>query len=172
MRNINHVKRTWSALRQRVLQRWTTRDREMLPSDMRVLYLIGEVDTYEDDKPAATCQIQQQHSLSNLFGNVPSYDDSLFDESLPPNSPSPEPIQMQNFFRPETPKPSKQNGTLKRAKRELQERLILSRIEREKAKTELLNAQRRLVEAQIRHLDKNGGSVDLLLSLNDNFNKN
>jgi hypothetical protein len=142
-------------------------DREILPSDMRVLYLIGEVDSYEDDKPIVTCQISQQQSLNNLFANASNYDESLFEESLPSNyiSPSPEPMPSISISRPQPPKLLKQ----KRANRALHERLMLCRIEREKAKTELINAQRRLVEAQLRNLDKNGNGVDLLLSLGSSF---
>lgn len=169
VRTINHVKRTWSALRQRVLQRFQTNSRDILPSDMKVLYLLGEVDSYDEEEksPLVTCEISQQQSLSNLFNNISNYDESLFDESLPANSPSLEPLQ--HYIRPQLPKPAKKNIAAIRARRELQERLILCRIEREKAKTELINAQRRLVEAQLRHLDKNGGSVDLFLNLNDPF---
>lgn len=168
VRTINHVKRTWSALRQRVLQRFQQQNREILPSDLRVLYLLGEVDNYDGDeitveRPGITCEVSQQHSLNNLFGN--NYDDP--DESLPSNyvSPiTPEPINIRHI-RPEP----KQRSVVKSARKELQEQLIKCRIEREKAKTELLKAQRRLVEAQLRNIDKNGGGVDFLLSISDPF---
>ncbi|KAI6174858.1 hypothetical protein M3Y97_00968200 [Aphelenchoides bicaudatus] len=173
VRTINHVKRTWSALRQRVLQRFQQSDREILPSDLRVLYLLGEVDSYEGDntmveRPGITCEVSQQRSLNNLFGSNQNYDDSLFEESIPsnyvsPNTPEPEPFNFKQI-RPEP----KQQIKNKSAKKELQEQLIRCRIEREKAKTELLKAQRRLVEAQLRNMDKNGG-VDLLLSISDTF---
>jgi hypothetical protein len=137
-------------------------------SDLRVLYLLGEVDNYDGDvdttdRPGITCEVSQQHSLNNLFGN-PNYDD--FEESLPSNyvSPiTPEPSVVRQV-RPEP----KQNAA-RSARKELQEQLIKCRIEREKAKTELLKAQRRLVEAQLRNMDKNGGSLDLLLSISDTF---
>ncbi|KAI6234487.1 hypothetical protein M3Y99_00800700 [Aphelenchoides fujianensis] len=49
VRTVNHVKRTWSALRQRVLQRsHNPEDVPAASSDRRVLYLLKLVDTYDD----------------------------------------------------------------------------------------------------------------------------
>ncbi|KAI6203679.1 hypothetical protein M3Y94_00584400 [Aphelenchoides besseyi] len=49
VRTVNHVKRTWSALRQRVLQRSDNGEHSLVSSsDRRVLYLLGIVDNYDD----------------------------------------------------------------------------------------------------------------------------
>lgn len=155
-------------------QRFQTKDREILPSDLRVLYLLGEVDSYDsyEERPVVTCQVSQQKSLEDLFANATSnYEESMYeDESLPSNYISPAPLDFNAITHSVRPEPKQQKSSAKSAKKELHEQLIRCRIEREKAKTELLKAQRRLVEAQLRNMDKNGGgSFDLLLSVGDTF---
>ncbi|CAD5206278.1 unnamed protein product [Bursaphelenchus okinawaensis] len=71
VRTVNHVKRTWCALKQRVLARAKTVNRETLPSDRKVLYLLKACDTYEEDAPVNLKRLEKLESATT-GENTPS----------------------------------------------------------------------------------------------------
>jgi hypothetical protein len=150
------VKRTWSALRQRVLQRYQSHNREILPSDLRVLYLVGEVDSYDESQlpnqqPSIPLSMTQ---TSSFFEDSPLLSLDYLKQSPAPSSH----YQNRREDRCESPRAGGSRAL------GLKRRLVMCQIEREKAQTEMLKAKRRLIEAQIRNLEKNG-SVDLRFSI-------
>lgn len=70
VRTVNHVKRTWCALKQRVLARAKTANREMLASDRKVLYLLQVLNSLDDDAQISVEQLEKKMNPDNNDNNM------------------------------------------------------------------------------------------------------